>query len=250
MNIWRRIYWAGILAIALMPLTNLPTHALDRKEFWERLLQRSYHLAIEDAKQAEAVEVEILQPVVPSNKQLRWRMIDGQPHVLMVTWTNWDGYDDLVGQTTTLSREIWLTPVPQVKRFVHAERPSSSVRDLRLEQYLGLSPNNGKTKWVEMWIKPEDLFRPCPDAEITDDRCDLFIPVDITLEHYQWLMDKQLTSYGMSGYPWTRLGYTFDWGALDNEVGANELVVREEAIVQIQKVQTTNEYFRVPRHKK
>ena len=39
---------------------------------------------------------------------------------------------------------------------------------MRLEKLLGLPPNSGKTKFVEIWVRPQDLFRPSPDPEITD----------------------------------------------------------------------------------
>ncbi len=78
---------------------------------------------------------------------------------------------------------------------------------LRLEQYLGLPPHNGKTKFVQMWVNPRDLFRPCPDSEISDTRCEVQFPPRVWLVHQHWFIDKMLTSYGDRGYPLTRLGY-------------------------------------------
>lgn len=240
---WRRMGWGLGLVTTIALVGMAPAGALDRPELWQQLLQRSYRQAVQDAVQAEPSEIEPLLPIVPTTSQLRWRTIAGEPHVLLVTWTNWDGYDNLVGQKTTLSREVWTTPVPEVQNFVKKEQPSADILSLRLEQFLGLPPNNGKTKWVEMWVRPGDLFRPCPDAEITDTRCDLAFPANVTPEHRRWVVDLDLSSYGDRGYPWTRLGYTYDWGSPTTDRGADELVVRSGSPVWIEQVKTNADYF-------
>ena len=85
-------------------------------------------------------------PFVPSNDQLIWQTIDGEEYLKVVTRTGWDGYDDLVGQETTLSREIWITPAPQVQKITQMLQPDEAILSLRLEHLLGLPPNNGKTR--------------------------------------------------------------------------------------------------------
>lgn len=241
-----RQYWLGLLTACSLLSVVKPIAALDQEEHWQQTMQRAYNQSVEDAAVAEISEFVPLTPIVPNNDQLTWREIDGEPHVLVVTWTSWDGYDSLVGTSTTLGREIWTTPAPQVQQFVAEIQPDPDILALRLEQYLGLPPNNGKTKWVELWVKPEDLFRPCPDIDVTDTQCDLSFPATATPEHRVWFVNLYLSSYGDRGYPWTRLGYTYDWGAVDTEVGANELVVRAGATVLIEGVTENLDYFSLP----
>lgn len=220
-----------------------PALSLDREEHWQQTIQRAYQQAVQDAAEADPREIEPLMPIVATNDQLVWQNIDGELHVKLVTWTSWDGYDDSVGQSTTLSRDVWTTPAPQVQQIVQDLQPTSDVLSLRLEQLLGLPPEDGKTRWVEMWVKPADIFRPCPDAEITDATCELYFPADATPEHKAWFVNLVLSSYGDRGYPWTRLGYTYDWGGVDTEVGANELVVRSGASVVVDGVYSNETYF-------
>lgn len=53
---------------------------------------------------------------------------------------------------------------------------------------------------------------------------------------------KTESSHGEKGYPWTRLGYTYDWGAPGAEVGEDELVLRPGAEVEVVTAPTTEEY--------
>jgi len=44
------------------------------------------------------------------------------------------------------------------------------------------------------------------------------------------------------GYPWTRLGYTYDWGNPDSEVGLSEFVITAGATIKIENVYETAAY--------
>jgi hypothetical protein len=114
---------------------------------------------------------------------------------------------------------------------------------------LGVPPNNGKTTFVEFWASPEDLFRPSPDPEITDQEAGLDFPqsaeyVTVDSNYIQWFNNLRNSSYGANGYPWTRLGYTYDWGNPFTRVGASEFVIRSGATVGVYLTATTEEYCR------
>jgi len=44
-------------------------------------------------------------------------------------------------------------------------------------------------------------------------------------------------------YPWTRLGYTYDWGNPCHEVGLSEFVIKKDAEVIVEDIETVEEYF-------
>lgn len=209
-------------------------------------LQQAYQTAVKDAEQATPAEVsKNLTALVPSNPDLVWKDKDSRNRALLVaTWTNYDGYDQKIGKSMRLSREVWVTAVPEVKKFCQQIRGD---KNLRLEQLLGLPPNAGKTKFVEMWVKPADLFRPSADPEISDNQAEIdlrtpneFVPVSST--HTQWFRDLKQHSYGAKGYPWTRLGYTYDWGNPGNKVGASEFVIMKNAAIAVHAVTPTQAY--------
>ncbi|MDI6688449.1 MAG: hypothetical protein QME06_09560 [Desulfobacterales bacterium] len=139
-------------------------------------LQYAYSQAIKDAEVVEINEIyRNLVAIVPSNDALRWNKDTGE--VLVVTWTSWNGYDDHVGSSMKLSREVWVTVFPEVKAFCSEQHTTPTQLTLRLEQLLGLPPENGKTRFVEMWVDPDDLFRPAPDPEVSDHEAELDFPL-------------------------------------------------------------------------
>ena len=208
-------------------------------------LSTMYQNAVQDAATTERAEIsKELVYISEDNPDLIWKDFDGKKNVLVLTWTSWNGYDQNVGQKMTLAREVWVTAVPQLKNF--CTNIDSSQLILRLEQLLGLPPKNGKTKLVEMWVSPENLFRPCPDPEITDQECELQFSKSAysnTDEVYvQWFNQLKSESYSENGYPWTRLGYTYDWNSNSSEAGLSEFVIKPGTGVQIKSVTPTMKY--------
>lgn len=212
-------------------------------------LQQAYLQAVQDAATAEPQEIsKNLTPIVETNANLVWEGEPGHRRVLVLTWTSWNGYDDKVGQAIVTTRETWVTAAPELKNFC-ANYPSDGANlTLRLEQLLGLPPNNGKTKFVEMWVAPQDLFRPAPDPEISDQEAGLTFPqsrfLTISETYVSWFNDLSSQSYGENGYPWTRLGYTYDWGNPTSEVGLSEFVINTGATIEVEGVTNTEEYCR------
>jgi len=236
----KRLLTTTFLFSTLASLSNYPLQA--------QMIGPNYDNAVKDAEVADPQEISTqLLAIVPFNPQLVWRGNSDNLQVKVVTWTNWNGYDELPGKPYTATREIWVTAVPQVKQICQQfpQRPEMLTR--RLEQFLGLPANNGKLKFVEMWVKPADLFRPCPDPEISDHECELDFPtsslVSINPSHIEWFNQLKSRSYGNAqGYPWTRLGYTYDWGNPYSEVGASEFVIKPQATVDIETVIPTAGY--------
>jgi hypothetical protein len=205
-----------------------------------------YNAAVKDAETDEPGEISTdLTAIVPYNEDIVWS--DDGNRVIVVTWTSWDGYDSLVGNSTVLQREVWVTAAPELRNFCKSCCRDNESLILRLEQLQGLPPDNGKTRVVEMWASPSDLFRPSADPEITDHEAELDFPtssdyITINQSHIDWYNALRNESYGDGGYPWTRLGYTYDWGNPQSEVGLSEFVVRQGATVEIISVSTTAEY--------
>ncbi len=93
-------------------------------------------------------------------------------------------------------------------------------------------------------IASDDLFRPCPDSEITDSVCEVDFPADASAEHINWFNDLILQSYFQEqDYPWTRLGYSYDWNIYTPEVGVSEFVIRKNSQVIVESLQRVDEYF-------
>jgi len=236
--------------------------------------------------------------------QLLWRNISGHEHVLAVTWTSWQGWREAVPSSSmppqqalpslTLKYEVWVTAVPELAlRCSEYRAASDAIVVRRLEQLLGLPPGYNKQMAVEVWVQPKDLFRPCHDPEITDHACEITYrnPVgsgaqlrahSVSALHREWINHRVATVYTMppvteecnatcalkSVYPWTRMGYTYDWGtcpkalarlrangdigphdfAADECYGASEFVIIPGSKVYIERIVPTLEYCRDLHH--
>lgn len=211
-------------------------------------LKNLYNAAIEDAAIAEKHEIsKNLVAIVPSNNDLIWKNKDAQePYVLVVTWTDYDGYDGKVGQSTAAGIDIWVTVVPEVQDFCR-NLPNDPA--LRLEQVLGLPLHSEYDKFVELWVKPVDLFRPSADPEISDSEAEIDFRISnkfmkLSDQYIRWFNDQKKVSYRPGGYPWTRLGYTYDWGNPHDHVGLSEFIINKGAVVEINSISPTAEYCR------
>lgn len=221
--------------------------ALQKQVLNQTDLENLYNNSVKDAEKAEPHEIsKNLVAIVPANKNLVWKKKEDAQNslLLVVTWTDYAGYDDKLGQSIAFSRDIWVTTVPEVKNIC---KKLKGNKILRLEQLLGLPPNDGKTKFVEMWVKPGDLFRPSADPEISDCEAETDFRisnkfVNVSDDYIKWFNDLKMKSYGTNGYPWTRLGYTYDWGNGSHHIGLSEFVIIKGAVVEINSISETLQY--------
>lgn len=144
------------------------------------------------------------------------------------------------------SNYIWLTPISQTQPFCQTCKGSLSnsqfsplvITRLRLIQYLGLPLENpDRNHFVTIIAKDSDIIRPCLDQQIGDDRCN---SPKSQQEKTNFIENNQ----GLIGkaYPWTALGYTYDWGNPANNVGASEYVIKSGATVFIESVEETKAF--------
>ncbi|MFT5136140.1 MAG: hypothetical protein ACI9XU_000148 [Arenicella sp.] len=229
----------------------------------ERLKLRfdSYLAAVHDMALAEPSEmVDNLDPVPASGP------------VTVVSWVRADqakkSFSGQPGSTYTTKDNMWVTLAPHVQKFcrefaaTHSENPDRVT--LRLEQRLGLGPASSKTHFIELAIAtPRDrksLFRPCGDTNVMTTSCTLGGPsscgADDKTCHQQsdFFYQQYYSSYGSARpveYPWTSLGYTFDWeykeaglgGRFDFvQIGESEYVVPAHTKMELVSKQTTAEY--------
>ena len=208
--------------------------------------------ALRDVADPQACEQwPALIPIRPDNPNLIWR----DDRVLMVTWTRSchpnfpDGLAcQAVGDAFEVphragSYALWVTTAPEVRAFVlrASYGPGLTAQTLaeRLGQYLGLRPGDGEGRtFVEFWVHPDDLMRPCLDPDPTDTQCEVWLPATLADAPPEFRAAVGPT------YPFTGLGYTYDWGNPQTEVGASEFVVKAGAIVEIAHISSTEDYVR------
>lgn len=268
----RSTWWAGFTLSFLLitgcatrgpvPVSSPPA-AAPSADLWKLYVQ-----AVEATMRPKPSAISTaLVPIVRSTPGLRW---DGEGRVLMVTWSKSEYYEDSVGKPYTFSHgDVWLTAVPFAQEFCRSQDLPPGKLQLRLNQLLGLPPDDDNDAFVQMWVDPRAFFRPCADPEITDRECTLNLTVDdspestcpwrdsfenqvsrrwvaVTWDRLEWMCNNWSKSFPpdpRKGYPWTGLGYTYDWGKPD-PVGQSEFVAPQGTAVVIESVTGTADYCR------
>ncbi|OGU06762.1 MAG: hypothetical protein A2X82_08390 [Geobacteraceae bacterium GWC2_55_20] len=252
-------------------------------------LQAQYSSAVADARTVVPSEISrYLTPISNDNPALIWENGVVGSRLLVVTWLGeagkyykcsdpggCSGNTSCIegGECPSYRYDSWVTVAPEIRNFFGVTRPEP----LRIAQLLGLPPEYAvagdpkEAKYMlELWVSPQDLFRPCPDTEISDTVCETSFPMDafrmldlnntvrategtdygVFKTYSSWFNNRTRNIYtsGSSPYPWTRLGYTYDWGS-SNHTGLSEFVLhgRKEdgstISVGIRSVKSTAEYF-------
>lgn len=221
----------------------------------EKLIEPLYAVSIEDAAYPTQDEIANLTVISKDNPKLSWKTIDGKDYLLVATWTSEKnkGYYPTEGIYNTKAYPIWVTAIPDLKERCEALKlEKSKDAPLRIKQLLGLPPTADKGYFIEFWVQPTSLFRPCPDNEISDKTCGLcFTETEASDEeakaHKEWINQLRLDSYyNCKGdkYPWTQLGYTYDWHPRNkSHVGISEFVIKANSDIYVNKIAATNDYL-------
>jgi len=223
-------------------------------------LKKKYKLAVIDAKTAEPYEIfRSLIAIVyygdsmAGQGNLLWSPDStGKMRVLVVSWMKqtttqyWP-----VGITFKTSNNqsfmSWITTSPEMLDFLKKNSfTDTSTLHLRIAQVLGMPPDTKNNYFVEFWVYPENLFRPTPDPEITDHEADLYFPSSVSQKHKSWFLNEMKNKYdtsSTSAFPWTRLGYTYDWANPLKPIGLSEFVVDTSSVITVKKIYSSWEYY-------
>ena len=137
--------------------------------------------------------------------------------------------------------EIWATSLGEMLSWYTGS--SSGVDDwkLRFAQLLGVHEDEGYTRFSAFWVAPADVIRPAYITDVTKQMInDYTLVTDETYK--QWFDQNILWSYFTSDYPWTRLGYTYDWSGGESEYGLSEFLIYDGSKTEIEFTYTTEEF--------
>jgi hypothetical protein len=193
--------------------------------------------------------------------------------VKVVTWTRRKSISDYQGKTAPVYKDTWVTVFPHLKTFcqdyVKSHGADAKQLSLRLEQRLGLPPGTNYDTFVELTVDPKDVsnfFRPCGDPSAATNGCQLLLPrkpeelqADLTdpkkkqeMGARYWFLNTYYNSFSSSKqYPWTSLGYTFDWAPSEagdhlERFGESEFVVPARAAITFNSATDTVAYCTSP----
>ena len=229
--------WAGGPARLLLPALMLPpllglagcaAPAPAPEELWQA--------AMADAVFSEDGEVLELVALTPEDPEVIWD--EAGERVLLLTWHD---YDDPCAPGAPLPEgcgDVWATSLGEMAAWYGAHAAGTEDWDLRFAQLLGMPEEAGCTRFTAFWARPEEVLRPAyvtdPTAQMENDYA--LVPEG---DYKDWFDGNILWSYFESEYPWTRLGYTYDWSGGASEYGLTEFLLRDAGDTEIAFTDTT-----------
>lgn len=240
-----------LIAAALLSINlAISTHAAASNAITD-----AYQAGVRDAARVERDEVSDGLSAVNAENDKLIRHGD-QQRIKVVTWKSQGAYDKFLQPYDATSGNpdyaIWVTLAPEVQSFcqdfVNQTNADAAALNQRLQQHLGLHPDWKYDLFVELWVKPDDLFRPCPDPEINDTRCNTEFgkntPSVTGIPDYKAYFHALYTRSHRwePGVPWTGLGYTYDWHPDTPEIGVSEFILKPGSQYEIAAAVPTLKY--------
>jgi hypothetical protein len=204
-------------------------------------LEYLYQQAIKDSMTIEPEEV---LPVVKLAKDSNLATFNDQNEVLLVTWHRHpDSY--IAGHQTTLKYgPVWTFTDKEITQWYQKNKNGVQDWQLRFKQLIGLPVNSQYTHFTAMWVPLEKIKRPAYSDDITKEVTAVKFNENADKTFVQWFNSNIIGSYFEGAYPWTRLGYTYDWLEDDIEYGLSEFLVVKDTTVNIEFTYTTQEFIK------
>ncbi len=198
-----------------------------------------YDAAVVDAMIIDQDEIQPLVEITEDSDMCSW---DEQGRVLLLTHHSYpESY--VAGEDYTLSYgEVWTFTDQEMIEWYKESKDGVSDWAMRFKQLIGLPDDGEYTHFSAMWVNPDDVTRPAYEWELTDVVGEASFTQEPDEEFKEWFDGNIVWSYFDDAYPWTRLGYTYDWAADGDEYGLSEFLVRKDAVTTVEFTMTTDEF--------
>ncbi len=201
----------------------------------------AYALAMRDSVFADADEILPLVTITKDSDMVTWN--EAGDKVLMVSWHKYpESYPD--GSTFVCSYgDIWTFTDREILSWYEENHEGVEDWELRFEQLIGLPVEKEYTHFTAFWVDTDELARPAYQTDITKQISEADLDGSALGDYKAWFDDNVLWSYFDSAYPWTRLGYTYDWKEDDAEYGLSEFLILEGSTAEVAWTVTTEEFL-------
>ena len=201
-----------------------------------------YEIAVRDSVFADEDEIMPLVNISRDDDRVIW---NGDKVLMGLVHKYTDSYPD--GEDVTLKwGDVWVFSAGEMYQWINSN--SNGVNDWqeRLEQLLGLPEWKKYTSVTTVWVDAELLHRPANIADPTATMQVTYRPTDdeeFDTKFKSWYDSNILWSYfNETKYPWTRLGYTYDWADNGREYGLSEFIIFSGASVSVDHTCSIDEF--------
>lgn len=213
-----------------------------------------YAHSVTDAMIADSSErIDSLWAITAENNGLQWKTINGKQYVLMATFMRFPASYPAGDSITNTWGESWVfAPAQMKRRLIPGFKPDSDTIQ-RISQLLGLPPKSSRsnTHIAEIWVPADRLYRPAGNPAINTSTTGAVLVEGVSASYATWFDNNIIYSYYRPlqsasdyYYPWTRLGYTYDWAPDGKEVGLSEYVIQASSGIWVERTSTASDFFR------
>lgn len=204
-------------------------------------IEALYADSIEDAMVAQPEEIEPLVSLTKESDMVTWN--EKGDKVLLLSWHK---YPESYVEGSEISLEygpVWTFTDKEIAHWYSKNKAGVTDWDMRLRQLIGLTPDSMYTHMTAFWADPKDVLRPAYNTDITTDKMSTTFEAEPDEAFHAWFNGNIISSYYEGGYPWTRLGYTYDWANNGKEYGLTEFLIAENAPVTVEFTKTTADFL-------
>ena len=229
------------VAIILILSALLTFTACSPKRMVFPTLEDMYAAAVRDAVFAESDEIFSLVSLTRDDDMVSW---NDEGEVLLLTFHKYPESYVAGSEYVTRYGEVWTFTDREIKKWYSENKFGVFDWTLRFEQLIGVPHGRGYTHFSAMWVGLADVKRPAYEADVTRQLSQTSFSAGVDADFKAWFDGNIIWSYFDSAYPWTRLGYTYDWGNPIAEYGLTEFLIRKDAVVTVEYTMSTDEFLR------
>lgn len=253
---WQRVlfHWRlpMIIVLVLMVLSGVLVHTVSSKIHAKEKAKQSeqdkikaemitYEEAVVDALQAEQDEIHDLVCLVKEDGRVTYD--EENDRVQLVFWTDQAAEEFKKDDQLTLEEYTWAYADLELASWGAANKDVlKNSKDARIRQMLGLPENAKGSTFVLVSVTPERVLRAAyqPDAQLK--KMSLAFEETVDQDFISWFNGQVTANYFENPRPWTRLGYTYDWGKTgDDHYGVTEFVIPAGTKVTVKDTFTNDE---------
>ncbi len=253
---WQRVlfHWRlpMIIVLVLMVLSGVLVHTVSSKIHANEKAKQSeqdkikaemitYEEAVVDALQAEQDEIHDLVCLVKEDDRVTYD--EENDRVQLVFWTDQAAEEFKKDDQLTLEEYTWAYADLELASWGAANKDVlKNSKDARIRQMLGLPENAKGSTFVLVSVTPERVLRAAyqPDAQLK--KMSLAFEETVDQDFISWFNGQVTANYFENPRPWTRLGYTYDWGKTgDDHYGVTEFVIPAGTKVTVKDTFTNDE---------
>lgn len=231
--------FAGCINATTNNVDAISSEVSTNQENEEVSFQELFDQAVKDAVFVDESEIMPLVTLTKENELVTW---NEEGKVLLCTWHNYpDSYPE--GETVELAwGPVWTFTDKEMA--THAkELKESEDSEMRLKQLICFAPDSEHSTVTGFWVDPADVNRPAYQMDPTNPNMTITFPEDVDVEFKTWFDNNILSSYFYGAYPWTRLGYTYDWANNGKVYGLTEFLVKAGTKVEVAFTETTEDFL-------